>query len=141
MKANIIYWTGSGNTEAMANLLENGIIKGGGEVTIKNVAEASIEDIKNCDIVLLGSPAMGAEVIEEGEMEPFVESIESEVSGKKMILFGSYGWGTGEWMTLWEDRMENLGAELLVRDVIANEAPEGNEANRLIEIGEKIAKI
>lgn len=140
MKVNIIYWTGTGNTEEMANLIAKGAMENGAEVTLKNVSEASIDDIKNCDVVALGSPAMGAEVIEEGEMEPFVESIESEVSGKDMILFGSYGWGTGEWMTSWEERMSDKGANLLETEVIANEFPEGEVANKLIEIGKNIVK-
>lgn len=140
MKINIIYWTGTGNTEEMANLIAKGAMENGAEVNVKNVSEATIDDIKNCDVVALGSPAMGAEVIEEGEMEPFVESIESEVSGKDMILFGSYGWGTGEWMTSWEERMSDKGANLLETEVIANEFPEGEVANKLIEIGKNIAK-
>lgn len=140
MKINIIYWTGSGNTEEMANLIAKGAREEGAEVNIKTVDGASIDDVKNCDVVMLGSPAMGAEVIEECEMEPFVESIEGEVSGKSMVLFGSYGWGTGEWMTAWEDRMLDAGADLLEREVIANEFPEGEVANKLIEIGKNIAK-
>lgn len=140
MKINIIYWTGSGNTEEMANLIAKGAKEEGAEVNIKTVDRASIDDVKNCDVVMLGSPAMGAEVIEECEMEPFVESIEGEVSGKNMVLFGSYGWGTGEWMTAWEDRMLDAGADLLEREVIANEFPEGEAANKLIEIGKNIAK-
>ncbi|GAA0070706.1 flavodoxin [Clostridium sardiniense] len=140
MKINIIYWTGSGNTEEMANLIAKGAREEGAEVNIKTVDGASIDDVKNCDVVMLGSPAMGAEVIEECEMEPFVESIAGEVSGKSMVLFGSYGWGTGEWMTAWEDRMLDAGADLLEREVIANEFPEGETANKLIEIGKNIAK-
>ncbi|MGG7076944.1 flavodoxin [Clostridium sardiniense] len=140
MKINIIYWTGSGNTEEMANLIAKGAKEEGAEVNIKTVDGASIDDVKNYDVVMLGSPAMGAEVIEECEMEPFVESIEGEVSGKSMVLFGSYGWGTGEWMTAWEDRMLDAGADLLEREVIANEFPEGEAANKLIEIGKNIAK-
>ena len=140
MKVNIIYWTGTGNTEEMAKLIAKGAMENGAEVTLKNVSEASIDDIKNCDVVALGSPAMGAEVIEECEMEPFVESIESEVSGKNMILFGSYGWGTGEWMTSWEERMSDKGANLLETEVIANEFPEGNIVDKLIKIGKNIVK-
>lgn len=140
MKASIIFWSGTGNTKTMAELLAKGIAEGNGEVTLKEVSEASIEDVKNCDVLLLGSPAMGDEVIEEGEMEPFVEEISGEVSGKKLVLFGSYGWGTGEWMNIWEERMEGLGAELIEREVIVNEAPEGDDEKKLIDIGLKISK-
>lgn len=140
MKASIIFWSGTGNTKTMAEFLAKGIAEGNGEVTLKEVSEASIEDVKNCDVLLLGSPAMGDEVIEEGEMEPFVEEISGEVSGKKLVLFGSYGWGTGEWMNIWEERMEGLGAELIEREVIVNESPEGDDEKKLIDIGLKISK-
>lgn len=140
MKASIIFWSGTGNTKTMAEFLAKGIAEGNGEVTLKEVSEASIEDVKNCDVLLLGSPAMGDEVIEEGEMEPFVEEISGEVSGKKLVLFGSYGWGTGEWMNIWEERMKGLGAELIEREVIVNESPEGDDEKKLIDIGLKISK-
>ncbi|MGV3024149.1 flavodoxin [Clostridium thermobutyricum] len=140
MKVNIIYWTGTGNTEEMANLLAKGVKEAGAELTIKTVGESSKEDITNCDLVMLGSPAMGSEVIEEMEMEPFVEEIKEVVSGKDMILFGSYGWGTGEWMELWEERMEGYGANLVKNGVITNEFPEGEEREKLIEIGKSVVK-
>lgn len=141
MKVNIIYWSGTGNTEEMAKLIAEGARESGATVEIKTVDKAKIEDVKDCDLLVLGSPSMGAEVIEECEMEPFVQSIEGEVSGKKMILFGSYGWGNGEFMTDWEERMENLGAELLDREVIVREFPEGNDRDKLIEIGRKVVKM
>ena len=138
MKINIIYHSSTGNTEEMANLIASGAKENGAEVNLITMDGASIDDVKNCDIVLLGSPARGAENLEEMEVEPFVESIEGEVSGKKMILFGSYGWGSGEWMTAWEDRMLDSGADLLEREVIANEFPEGEDKNKLIELGKNI---
>ncbi|CAB1241317.1 flavodoxin [Clostridium sp. MT-14] len=124
-KVNIIYWSGTGNTESMANLIAEGVKERGAEVNVLNVSEASPDDVKSADIVLLGSPAMGVEVIEEEEMDPFVESISSCVSGKKVGLFGSYGWGDGEWMRNWAKRMEDYGANLLNEGFIVQEAPEG----------------
>ena len=141
MKANIIYWSGTGNTEEMAKLIAEGLNDSGASVELKTVDNASIDDVKNCDVLILGSPSMGAEVIEECEMEPFVESIEGEVSGKKMVLFGSYGWGNGEFMMNWEERMENSGAELLEREVIVKEFPEGDDRDHLIEVGKRIGKM
>ena len=138
MKVNIIYWSGTGNTEEMAKLIAEGARESGATVEIKTVDKAEIEDVKDCDLLVLGSPSMGAEVIEECEMEPFVQSIEGEVSGKKMILFGSYGWGSGQWMTEWEERMLDAGVDLLEREVIANEFPEGEDKNKLIELGKTI---
>lgn len=124
-KVNIIYWSGTGNTESMANLIAEGVKERGAEVNVLNVSEASPDDVKSADIVLLGSPAMGVEVIEEEEMDPFVESISSCVSGKKVGLFGSYGWGDGEWMRNWAKRMEDYGANLLNEGFTVQEAPEG----------------
>ena len=130
MKINIIYYSSTGNTEEMANLIARGAKEEG----------AAVDDVKNCDVVLLGGPAMGAENLEESEVEPFVESIEGEVSGKKMVLFGSFGWGGGAYMTEWENRMEENGAELLEKEVVVQEAPEGEDVEKLIELGKKIAK-
>ncbi|OPF52394.1 flavodoxin [Clostridium baratii] len=140
MKINIIYYSSTGNTEEMANLIAKGAKEEGAEVNLMTFSEASVDDVKNCDIVLLGGPAMGAENLEESEVEPFVESIEGEVSGKKMVLFGSFGWGGGAYMTEWENRMEENGAELLEKEVVVQEAPEGEDAEKLIELGKKIAK-
>ena len=140
MKINIIYYSSTGNTEEMANLIAKGAKEEGAEVNLMTFGEASVDDVKNCDVVLLGGPAMGAENLEEPEVEPFVESIEGEVSGKKMILFGSFGWGGGAYMTEWENRMEENGAELLEKEVVVQEAPEGEDAEKLIELGKRIAK-
>lgn len=140
MKINIIYYSSTGNTEEMANLIAKGAKEEGAEVNLMTFGEASVDDVKNCDIVLLGGPAMGAENLEESEVEPFVESIEGEVSGKKMVLFGSFGWGGGAYMTEWENRMEENGAELLEKEVVVQEAPEDEDAEKLIELGKKIAK-
>ena len=138
-KVNIIYWTGTGNTEAMAKLIEEGAKEKGAEVKLLHVSEASVDDVKGADVVLLGSPAMGAEVIEESEMEPFVESIASSVSGKKLGLFGSYGWGDGEWMRSWFERMEGYGANLLNEGLIVQEAPEGSSEEECKNFGREVA--
>ena len=126
MKINMIYWSGTGNTEAMANFIKEGAQGAGAEVALKNVSDASDVDL-DCDVLCLGCPSMGAEVLEEGEFEPFIASIEGKVSGKKLALFGSYGWGDGEWMRSWEEQMKNAGAVLACESLIVNEAPEGGE--------------
>ena len=126
MNINIIYWSGTGNTEAMANFIKEGAEAAGASVTIKNVSDADISDV-NCDVLCLGCPSMGAEVLEESEFEPYIASIEGSIAGKKLALFGSYGWGDGEWMRDWSDRMEAAGATLVTESLIVNEAPEGGE--------------
>ncbi|WP_300258345.1 flavodoxin [Clostridium sp.] len=125
-KLSIIYWSGSGNTETMANLIAEGAKENGLEVKLLNVSDASTNDVEECDVLALGSPAMGCEAIEEGEMDPFVEEISGLVSSKPTLLFGSYDWGTGEWMDTWKDRMEDYGAHV-VNTLIVNNAPEGED--------------
>lgn len=134
----IIYWSGTGNTEKMANLISEGLIEKGQSPKLFNISQASIEDVDAADLVILGSPSMGAEVIEEAEMEPFVEDIRTVVSGKKVALFGSYGWGDGEWMRNWEERMESYGAFLAGEGLIVNGYPEGEEAQRCIDFGKAL---
>lgn len=134
----IVYWSGSGNTEKMAELIAQGALTAGAEVELKNVSYISPDIVDGYNIIALGSPAMGVEVIEEQEMEPFVESISTKINGKKIALFGSYGWGDGEWMRSWEDRMKNYGAQI-VDTVIVNETPEGESEQECIGLGAKLA--
>jgi len=126
MQINIIYWSGTGNTEAMANYIKEGAEGAGASVTLKSVSDASMADA-DCDVLCLGCPSMGAEVLEESEFEPYMTSIEGSISGKKIALFGSYGWGDGEWMRDWDERVKNAGAMLVIESLIVNEAPQGDE--------------
>ena len=107
---NIIYWSGTGNTESMAQLLAQGITEAGGEANLVTVAEATVDMVKDADVLALGCPSMGAEVLEEEEMEPFMCELDGVIAGKKIALFGSYGWGNQEWMRDWEERIANDGA-------------------------------
>ena len=139
MNVAIIYWSGSVNTEAMANLISKGAEEAGAAVSLKNVSAATPADVAAADVVLLGCPSMGDEVLEESEFEPFVESITGSVSGKKMGLFGSYGWGDGQWMRDWVDRMKGAGAALIDDGLIVNEAPDGATADACVALGKKAA--
>ena len=137
MNINIIYWSGTGNTENMANFIKDGAESCGAIVTVRNVSEADEKDIEGYDVVCFGCPSMGAENLEESEFEPFIESIEPIVSGKKIALFGSYGWGDGQWMREWSERMTNAGAVLVQEGLIVNYSPEGDECK---EFGIQITK-
>ncbi|MDR1292816.1 MAG: flavodoxin [Clostridiales Family XIII bacterium] len=139
MKINIIYWSGTGNTEAMAELIQEGAGQAGAEAAAKNVSAASDADLE-CDVLCLGCPSMGAEVLEEDEFEPYIASIEGKVAGKTLALFGSYGWGDGEWMRDWTDRMKAAGATLKAESLIVNETPEGAAADECKTFGALIAK-
>lgn len=136
----IVYYSVSGNTEKMANLIAEGIVNGGKSVEIINVSDANANIFDNEEIVILGCPAMGDEVLEENEFEPFVEEISSKISGKKVALFGSYGWGDGQWMRDWQERMESLGCTLIDDGLIIQYEPEDN-SSECIELGMTIAKV
>ncbi|GAA0180393.1 flavodoxin [Clostridium sediminicola] len=135
----VIYWSGTGNTESMANAVLEGAQNDGIKVLLKTVNCATIEDVKNADAVALGCPSMGVEILEEAEMEPFVESIAQVISGKKLALFGSYGWGNGEWMEDWQERMEQYGANLVDDGLIINETPDKDGLEMCRELGKKIS--
>ena len=140
-KIKVIYWSGTGNTEMMAKAVADGASSGGSVVELLDVSKASADTVAQADAVALGCSAMGAEVLEEGEMEPFIESIKGVVSGKPIVLFGSYGWGDGEWMRDWADRMKNAGAQLIREEgIIANEAPEDDVLEELKAAGKELAE-
>ncbi|MCI7104829.1 MAG: flavodoxin domain-containing protein [Lachnobacterium sp.] len=111
-KVNVVYWSQSGNTQAMAEAVGKGAADAGAEVSVVYVGDASVNDLKDCKAFALGCPAMGAEMLEESEMDPFVADVESICGGKTIGLFGSYGWGDGQWMRDWEDRMRGAGATI-----------------------------
>lgn len=121
-KISIIYWSGTGNTELMAKAMEEGL--GDVQVELIRVEQATVDHVLQADGVALGCPSMGAEELEEEVMEPFICELESEdLKGKPVILFGSYGWGDGEWMEDWQERMKNLGVHLIDEGLIVHEEP------------------
>ena len=139
-KVAIIYWSGTGNTEAMATAIMEGAMKENVDVRLINVGEANATDVLNADAIAFGCPSMGSEVLEESEMEPFIESISSVIRGKNTILFGSYGWGNGEWMTDWQERMEGYGANLLQEGFVINNDPDGEAIIKCNELGVLLSK-
>lgn len=141
MSIAVVYWSGTGNTQAMAEAVVRGIVKGGAEAELLPVAQADPAKVAAGDVFALGCPSMGAEELEESEMEPFVQALEGLMSGKKVFLFGSYGWGDGEWMRTWEERMKEAGATLIGgQGVIANEAPDGEAVEACEKAGEALAE-
>ena len=141
-KVNVVFWSQSGNTESMANAVGAGVTEAGGEANVVFVSDASIDELKSAKAFALGCPAMGAEVLEEGEMEPFVTDLEGFVSGKTIGLFGSYGWGDGQWMRDWVDRMTAAGATVLNGEgVICQDAPDGAAEAECKALGKALAAI
>lgn len=138
----IIYWSATGNTEAMALAIAEGAKKAGGDAKLLEVARASKEDVLKADVVALGCPSMGAEELEEEDMEPFIQSLESEdLKGKPMILFGSYDWGDGQWMREWMERMAKLGVVLIDEGLILQNTPDEEGIQKCQEIGDKLASV
>ncbi|MDR0720880.1 MAG: flavodoxin [Treponema sp.] len=136
----ITYWSGTGNTETMAKQLAKGAGDGGAEVLIKPVAEASPAMLKEAAAIAIGCPAMGAEILEESEMEPFISSLsQAEVGGKPMGLFGSYDWGDGQWMRDWVERMKGLGALVDGEGLITQLEPSEEALNKCYELGKRLA--
>lgn len=123
----IIYWTGTGNTETMAQAIEAGIKEAGEECVVLSVDAVKADVVNKYDKFAFGCPSMGDEVLEESEFEPFFADIEKQLKDKKVALFGSYGWGDGQWMRDWYERTKATGANVYDEGLIENEAP--NEDN------------
>ena len=130
MKKAVIYWSGTGNTAAMASAIAAGM----GEGTELYSVDQFTGDIAEYDKIAFGCPAMGAEMLEESEFEPMFNDCKGSLGGKKVALFGSYGWGEGDWMRSWEDDCSASGIKLYCESVICNEAPDaqGLAACRLL---------
>ena len=137
MRIALVYYSGTGNTEAMANAIAEEL-SGKADVDTIDPAAFGPGDIATYDAFAFGCPAMGSEVLEEDVFEPMFSSIENSISGKKIILFGSYGWGDGEWMRNWEERCKNAGAILTSDPVIANEAPDEDAIQALKEAADSL---
>ena len=139
-KVIVAYWSQTGNTAAMAAAIGEGITEAGKEAVVTDISSVSMDDLQAASAFALGCPAMGAEVLEEGEMEPFVTEVEAFASGKKIGLFGSYGWGDGEWMRNWVDQMKNAGADVIGgEDAICADAPDDETEAKLMELGKQLA--
>jgi flavodoxin short chain len=122
-KVAVVFWSGTGNTAAMANAVEAGARNRGAEVSVFGPDEFTADKVSEFDAIAFGCPAMGAEVLEESSFDPMFTAVEGSLSGKQIALFGSYGWGDGQWMRDWEDRCNAAGAQLFCDSVMANYAP------------------
>jgi flavodoxin short chain len=135
VKTAVIFWSGTGNTEQMAAAVAEGAA-----AEIFAVSDFG-GDVSEYDRLAFGCPAMGSEVLEESEFEPFFTAAESKLSGKKVALFGSYGWGDGEWMRSWEQRVKDAGAEIVCGEgIIVNETPSDEDLERCKALGVQLVK-
>ena len=139
-KLAVIYWTGTGNTGAMAQAVADGAKSAGVEAELLTVSEISADAAAAYDKLALGCPAMGAEVLEEGEFEPFFTALEGRLAGRKVALFGSYGWGDGQWMRDWCERAKEDGAQLFSDEgLICNETPDDDAQAACRKLGADLA--
>lgn len=119
----IVYWSATGNTEEMAHAFEEGVGEAGGTAKVVAAADFSADEVAGFDVLAFGCPAMGAEELESDEFEPVWEACKDVLGDKPVVLFGSYGWGTGEWMDTWRADAEDAGVNVAAT-VITNEAPD-----------------
>ena len=134
----VVYWSGTGNTEAMAEVIAAGAERAGAHAELVQASDFEPTSVAQFDAFAFGCPAMGVEKLEESEFGPMYDAVEPKLDGKKTVLFGSYGWGTGEWMETWEDRARNAGVNV-VATVIANEEPDESELAECDAAGASLA--
>ena len=138
-KVAVVFWSGTGNTEAMADAVAQGARGAGASVDVLGPSDFDASKVAAYDGIAFGCPAMGAEVLEEDEFEPMFQDVKGALAGKAIALFGSYGWGDGEWMRNWENDCKAAGANLVVDSVMANEAPDDDAIAACKALGAALA--
>ena len=136
-KTAVVYWSGTGNTAAMAELVPEGMREAGADASL--IECTMVTDLAAYDAIAFGCPAMGSEQLEDSEFEPMFDGVKKSLGGKAVALFGSYGWGDGEWMRNWEDDCRAAGISLACESVLVNGAPEGADAEACKELGKALA--
>ena len=139
-KTAVIYWSGTGNTEAMANAVAEGMKEAGAEVTVMTPDQVNAGFLSGYEAIAFGCPAMGTEVLEEVDFQPMFDSCKSSLGGKSIALFGSYGWGDGEWMRSWEKDCDDSGLRLVCESVTCCEAPDDAALDACRALGKELAK-
>ena len=134
----VVYWSGTGNTEQMANAVAEGIAAAGGQAEVFTAADFGPDKVPEYEGLAFGCPSMGSEELESDEFEPMFRAVEPSLAGKKAGLFGSYGWGDGEWMRTWQAGVEGDGCTLVADGVIANEAPDDEALAACRDLGAKL---
>ncbi len=138
-KVAVVYWSGTGNTEAMANAVVEGIKGAGAEASLLVCTDFNAGMVKEFDAIAFGCPAMGSEVLEEMDFQPMFDDCATALNGKNIALFGSYGWGNGEWMHSWEKACDEVGANLVCESVICLEAPDADAEAACKALGAALA--
>lgn len=139
-KIAVVYWSGTGNTEEMANAVAEGAKSTGAEVSVFTAGEFSADMADNFTAIAFGCPSMGSEQLEDSEFEPMFDAVSPKLKGKTIGLFGSYGWGDGEWMRNWAEQCSGLGCKMPRDFVICNDAPDDEAINACKALGEALSK-
>jgi flavodoxin short chain len=140
-KIAVVYWSGTGNTQAMAEAVAAGIKSAGAEALLAEAGAAKVDDVLTADGIALGCPAMGSEILEEDEMEPFVTALTGKgTSDKPVALFGSYDWGDGQWMRDWQERMKSAGSKLIADGLTLQLNPDSAGVEACTALGKKLAE-
>lgn len=137
-KIAVVYWSGTGNTQTMAEAVLAGAKESGAETALFTASEFDASKADEFDAIAFGCPAMGSEVLEESEFQPMFDSVTEKLNGKKIGLFGSYGWGDCEWMRIWEETCLSIGAKFACDSVICNEAPDDEALNACKALGKAL---
>lgn len=137
-KVAVVYWTGSGNTEAMAAAVAEGAETKGATVEQILAADFSLSAAEGYDAHAFGCPAMGAEELEDSEFQPMWDEVKGSLGDKKVVLFGSYGWGSGEWMGAWKEDAEEAGVNV-IDSLIINEQPDDDGIAACQALGAQLA--
>ena len=138
-KTAVVYWSGTGNTAAMADAVVEGVKSAGGQPELFTAESFNSDMVDNYDFIAFGCPSMGCEQLEDTEFEPMFDSCKNKLKGKKIALFGSYGWGDGEWMQTWENDCKSFGADLVCYSVICNDAPDDEAVAKCENLGKALA--
>ena len=139
-KIAVVFWSGTGNTEAMAGYIAEGAKSLGSEVSLFHPGAFSADMVNDFDAIAFGCPAMGAEELEDSEFEPMFDAVKSSLSGKKIALFGSYDWGDEEWIRTWAQDCEDSGCLLVDQPLAVHNAPEVSDKSACRALGEKLAR-
>lgn len=135
----VVYWTGTGNTEVMAKNIYDGILEAGIKADLKHIDDCLADDVLNYEKVCIGCPSMGIEELEEEEFLPWYEDVEPILGNKPILLFGSYGWGEGEWMDYWVDRVSDLGLNVFEKGIKIASMPSRKESEEIKETAKRFA--
>lgn len=139
-KIAVVYWSGTGNTEAMASAVAQGVKAAGADVDLLPAAEFDAGKVEQYDAIAFGCPAMGEEALEEEVFAPMFEGVQGALSGKKIALFGSYGWGDREWMQKWEEQCAECGASLACDSVTCMAEPDPDALDACTRLGSTLAQ-